>query len=51
MSNKPSITWNPEIRLAVSDVDETIAEVYTPAEPEMITELSSFLSEGGYVRA
>lgn len=47
MSNTPSITWNPEVRLAVSDVDETIAEVYTPAEPAMIAELSSFLSEGG----
>lgn len=40
-------TWNPKLRLAVSDVDETIAEVYTPAEPAMITELSSFLAEGG----
>lgn len=47
MNNTPSIAWNPEIRLAVSDVDETIAEVYTPAEPEMIAELSSFLSQGG----
>jgi hypothetical protein len=40
------ITWNDSIRLALSDVDETIAEVYTPAEPEMINELASFLSEG-----
>jgi hydroxymethylpyrimidine pyrophosphatase-like HAD family hydrolase len=47
MNKVPSITWNPDIRLAVSDVDETIAEVYTPAEPEMIAELSSFLSENG----
>lgn len=47
MNKAQNILWNPEIRLAVSDVDETIAEVYTPAEPEMITELSSFLSEGG----
>ncbi|HSX42776.1 MAG TPA: hypothetical protein VLF59_01685 [Candidatus Saccharimonadales bacterium] len=47
MPNHPTITWNPEIRLAVSDVDETIAEVYTPAEPAMIAELSSFLHEGG----
>ncbi len=44
---KPSITWNPQLRLAFSDVDETIAEVYTPAEPEMINELSSFLRDGG----
>lgn len=47
MSNNSSITWNPDVRLAVSDVDETIAEVYTPAEPAMVAELSSFLSEGG----
>jgi hypothetical protein len=47
MNKVSSVTWNPNIKLAVSDVDETIAEVYTPAEPGMITELSSFLSEGG----
>jgi hypothetical protein len=35
------------VRLVLADVDETIAEVYTPAEPAMITELSSFLSDGG----
>ena len=35
------------MRLAVADVDETIAEVYTPAEPAMIAELSSFIAEGG----
>jgi hypothetical protein len=47
MNNTPSITWNSKLRLAVADVDETIAEVYTPAEPAMIKELSSFLSDGG----
>ena len=47
MNKTPSVIWNPKIRLAVSDVDETIAEVYTPAEPKMIAELSSFLAEGG----
>lgn len=41
------IIWNPQLRIAFADVDETIAEVYTPAEPEMITELSSFLRDGG----
>ncbi|HSX07429.1 MAG TPA: hypothetical protein VLG11_00895 [Candidatus Saccharimonadales bacterium] len=46
MSDLQPITWNNQIRLAVSDVDETIAEVYTPAEPAMIDELSLFLSEG-----
>lgn len=43
--NKPSISWNPELKLALSDVDETIADVYTPAEPEMIKELSQLLAE------
>ena len=35
------------MRIAFSDVDETIADVYTPADPEMITELSSYLRDGG----
>ena len=46
MSNDPKVRWNESIRLALSDVDETIAEVYTPAEPEMIAELTQFLQEG-----
>lgn len=47
MSKPQLVTWNDQIRLAVADVDETIAEVYTPAEPAMIDELSLFLSNGG----
>ncbi len=43
---KTIITWDPRLRLAVSDVDETIAEVYAPAETEMIAELTAFLEEG-----
>lgn len=35
------------MRLVLSDVDETIADVYTPAEPGMVEELSSFLGGGG----
>lgn len=46
-SLKPSIAWNPHLRLAISDVDETIADVHMPAEPAMIDALSGFLSEGG----
>lgn len=34
------------LRLVFSDVDETIAEVYTPAEKEMIDELSRYLEDG-----
>jgi hydroxymethylpyrimidine pyrophosphatase-like HAD family hydrolase len=46
--NKPNhITWNSQLRIAFSDVDETIADVYTPADEAMIAELSSFLQEGG----
>jgi hydroxymethylpyrimidine pyrophosphatase-like HAD family hydrolase len=46
MNKTPSITWNDQIRIALSDVDETIADVYTPADPKMIEELSSFLEQG-----
>lgn len=45
MSTPATISWNNKIRLALSDVDETIAEVYTPAEPAMIDELADFLRE------
>lgn len=47
MSKTPAILWNDNVCLAISDVDETIADVYTPAEPGMITELSAFLYGGG----
>jgi hypothetical protein len=43
------ITWNNELRLAISDVDETIADVYTPADPAIIEELSSYLNDGGKI--
>ncbi len=41
-----AVAWNNSIRLVLADVDETIAEVYTAAEPEMIAELAKFLREG-----
>jgi hypothetical protein len=47
MKKRASVVWNSDLKLAVSDVDETIADVYTAAEPEMIAELSAFLQEGG----
>lgn len=47
MSEAATIKWNPNLRLALSDVDETIADVYTPADPAMADELSSFLKDGG----
>ncbi len=46
MNGRPNIRWNDQIRLVLSDVDETLAEVYVPAEPEMIVELSAFLQSG-----
>lgn len=47
MSVAPNVTWNPKLRLAISDVDETIADVYSPAEQGMVDELSSYLADGG----
>lgn len=41
-----TVIWNDRLRLAVSDVDETIAEVYTSAEPAMIDELNQMLFKG-----
>ncbi len=41
-----NVPWNGALRLAVADVDETIADVYTPAEPEMIAELNRLLTDG-----
>lgn len=46
MDKTPMIAWNDAIRLVLSDVDETIAEVYTPADPLMIDELTKLLQEG-----
>lgn len=46
MTGTSKVLWNDSIKLALSDVDETIAEVYTPAEPQMIDELTNFLQEG-----
>lgn len=46
MSEQNKITWNDQLHLAISDVDETIAEVYMPADPSMIDELSAFLEDG-----
>lgn len=40
-----SLSWNPNTKLIFSDVDETIADVYTPAEPEMINELQRLLQD------
>ena len=39
------IRWNNQVKLIISDVDETIADLYLEAKPEMIVELEKILSE------
>lgn len=46
MNKNPEIKWNNGTKLVVSDVDETIADLFVPASPEMATELNLFLKEG-----
>jgi hydroxymethylpyrimidine pyrophosphatase-like HAD family hydrolase len=38
--------WNKKLKLIISDVDETIADLYMPATPEMIEELNKVLADG-----
>lgn len=40
-----AIKWNPAVKLILSDVDETVADLYTEAKPEMIAQLRSLLEE------
>jgi hydroxymethylpyrimidine pyrophosphatase-like HAD family hydrolase len=41
-----SVSWNQKLRLALSDVDETIADLYCPAESGMLEALARLLDEG-----
>lgn len=41
----PSVAWNDEVRLILSDVDETVADLYLPAQPGMIDALRRILEE------
>ena len=41
-----TIKFNHGLKLIISDVDETIADLYTKAEPEMIQELEKLLADG-----
>lgn len=43
--NPENMEWNKKAKLIISDVDETIADLYTEATPEMIAELEKILSE------
>lgn len=38
--------WNNNVKFIISDVDETIADLYVDAKPEMISELEKLLAEG-----
>ena len=44
MSSK--VIWNNQLRVVLSDVDETVADLYRPAEPRMLTALSRLLGQG-----
>jgi len=44
--NNPEVAWNNNVKLIVSDVDETLADLFVPASSEMATELNSLLTEG-----
>jgi hypothetical protein len=41
-----SVLWNRELRLALSDVDETVADLYRPAESNMLDALTQLLDDG-----
>jgi len=45
-SASPQIKWNPKVKIIISDVDETIADLFMPATSEMTSELNTLLSEG-----
>jgi hydroxymethylpyrimidine pyrophosphatase-like HAD family hydrolase len=40
-----NLVWNPNLKLILADVDETIADVYTDATPAMIKHLTLLLEE------
>ena len=41
-----SVVWNRDLRLVLSDVDETVADLYRPAEPGMLDALTRLLDDG-----
>jgi hydroxymethylpyrimidine pyrophosphatase-like HAD family hydrolase len=45
IKNPEAMEWNEKVKLIISDVDETIADLYVEALPEMIAELEKVLSE------
>jgi hydroxymethylpyrimidine pyrophosphatase-like HAD family hydrolase len=45
-STKSALAWNDQLRMVLSDVDETIADLYRPAEQRTLTALSRLLEQG-----
>jgi len=45
MSQFRAVRWNDRLRLVLSDVDETIADLYRPAEPRMVAAISNLLEQ------
>jgi hypothetical protein len=41
-----SVLWNHKLRLVLSDVDETVADLYCPAESGMLDALARLLDRG-----
>jgi len=41
-----TVKWNNAVKLIISDVDETIADLYVAASRKMIRELETLLEEG-----
>lgn len=46
MSPKPTVPWNQQVKLIISDVDQTIADLYTDASPFTINALETILMHG-----
>jgi len=45
MSTICTLAWNDQLRLVFSDVDETAADLYRPAEIEMVNAVAQLLDE------
>jgi len=46
MAAPRSVFWNQKLRLVLSDVDETVADLYRPAAPGMLDGLARLLDQG-----
>jgi hydroxymethylpyrimidine pyrophosphatase-like HAD family hydrolase len=46
VNNSPEIKWNPNVKLILADIDDTIVAPYEEASPEMIQGLSGILEDG-----